>query len=269
MNETRDLLERVGERFTFPDDMFERLERRRERKRRNQRIAAGVVGIAVFVAAVWIVTSGRSLDRSEKSVAPAGEVTGPAETGPAETAPPPALASAAPDVVKQGRCSDGARWRLGLTDLGDRIRVRFEVHQSPVGHRWRIHFAYKAHNLMTIYGSPFFGGTRVASDSGDVVAQLSQLEKGGARSIPMGSMARPLIGRQVRSARCPPGISSSCRLKKSSATEWPRARAVHPAAAPTLCGPSSRQTRLTSEGSEDPRERRERRSSDAALPPPR
>jgi hypothetical protein len=41
--------------------------------------------MAVFVAAVWIVTSGLSLDRSEKSVVPAG--TGPAETGPAEIGP--------------------------------------------------------------------------------------------------------------------------------------------------------------------------------------
>jgi hypothetical protein len=48
------------------------------RTRRNQRIAAGVVGIAVFVAAIWIVTSVSSLDRSDTSVVPAEEVTGPA-----------------------------------------------------------------------------------------------------------------------------------------------------------------------------------------------
>ena len=87
MNKTRDLLERVGERFTFPDDMLKRIERRRDRKRRNQRLAAGVVGIAVFVAAVWIVTSVSSLDRSETSVVPGGDVTGTVETGPVETVP--------------------------------------------------------------------------------------------------------------------------------------------------------------------------------------
>ena len=54
--------------------------RRRDRKRRNQRIAAGVVGIAVFVAAGWIVTSVSSLDRSETSVVPGKVVTGPPET---------------------------------------------------------------------------------------------------------------------------------------------------------------------------------------------
>ena len=192
MIDEREVFEKSFRRYEPEGGSFERLVRRRDRKRRNQRIAAGIVGIAVFVAAVWIVTSGLSLDRSEKSVAPAGE-----ETGPAETAPPPARASAAPGVVKQGTCSDGARWRLELTDSGagivggwwdreDRIKVRLEVSQSPVGHRWRIHFAYKAHNLMTIYGSPFFGGTRVASDSGVVVAQLSQLEKGGEPFHPDG-----------------------------------------------------------------------------------
>jgi Tol biopolymer transport system component len=87
MSDPRSLLDRESRRFAQPDGAFERLSLRRDRKRRNQRIAAGVVGIAVFVAAVWIVTSGLSLDRSDKPVAPAGEVTGPAETGPAETGP--------------------------------------------------------------------------------------------------------------------------------------------------------------------------------------
>ena len=65
MNETRELLERVGERFAFPEHTFERLERRRDRKRRNQRLAAGAVGIAVFLAAIWIVTSGGPFDRTQ------------------------------------------------------------------------------------------------------------------------------------------------------------------------------------------------------------
>ena len=68
MNETRDLLERVGERFAFPDEAFERLERRRDRKRRNQRIAAGAVGIAVFVAAIWIIVTGGPFDRTQPAV---------------------------------------------------------------------------------------------------------------------------------------------------------------------------------------------------------
>jgi hypothetical protein len=79
----RDEMERAGS----PSYSFDDLGRRRDRKRRNQRIAAGVVGIAVFVTAIWIVTSVGSLDRSETSVVPGGDVTGPAETGPPETGP--------------------------------------------------------------------------------------------------------------------------------------------------------------------------------------
>ena len=64
---------------------YDALLRRRDRKRRNQRIAAGVVGLAVFVAAIWIVTSGGPLDRTQTPALPGGAETG--ETGPAETGP--------------------------------------------------------------------------------------------------------------------------------------------------------------------------------------
>ena len=82
MSDLRAILERGAGGAKPPPDGFERMLRRRDRKRRNQRIAAGVVGIAVFVAAVWIVTSVGSLDRSQNSVGPAGDVTGPVQTGP-------------------------------------------------------------------------------------------------------------------------------------------------------------------------------------------
>jgi Tol biopolymer transport system component len=58
-------VERAAERFKAPDGSLERLIRRRDRKRRNQRIAAGVVGIAVFVAAVWVVTTGGAFDGTQ------------------------------------------------------------------------------------------------------------------------------------------------------------------------------------------------------------
>ena len=61
------ILERGVGGATPPPDGFERMLRRRDRKRRNQRIAAGVVGIAVFVAAVWIVTTRGSFNRTEQS----------------------------------------------------------------------------------------------------------------------------------------------------------------------------------------------------------
>ena len=84
MPETRPLLERVMEGVELRPFTLEGFHDRRDRKRRNQRIAAGVVGIAVFVAAVWLVTSVRSLDRSEKTVVPGQSRT----TGPSSTEPP-------------------------------------------------------------------------------------------------------------------------------------------------------------------------------------
>jgi Tol biopolymer transport system component len=63
------------------DQPYDALLRRRDRKRRNQRIAAGVVGIAVFVAAVWVVTTGGSFNRTQQ---PAVQ---PTPTPPARTIP--------------------------------------------------------------------------------------------------------------------------------------------------------------------------------------
>ena len=116
-------------------------------------------------------------NRTLTPAATGGAGTGPAETGPAETAPPSAPGSTTP-VVNARMCSDGARWRLKARDTGDRIKVRFEVHQSPVGHSWRIHLRYMEHNITTAYGHVFFRGTRVASDSGVLVVQLTRPDWG-------------------------------------------------------------------------------------------
>lgn len=83
MDDLRTLVRDEMARAGSPSYSFNDLVRRRDRKRRNQRIAAGVVGIAVFVAAVWIIRDFTSLDRTEESVVPGGSgTTGPAETGP-------------------------------------------------------------------------------------------------------------------------------------------------------------------------------------------
>ena len=84
MNEYRSVLERAGSNFAPLDLELESIRRRRDRKRRNQRITAGVVGIAVFVAAVWVVTTGGSFNRTQQ---PAMQ---PTPTPPAGTAPEPA-----------------------------------------------------------------------------------------------------------------------------------------------------------------------------------
>jgi hypothetical protein len=90
-------------------------------------------------------------------------------------------ASAAPDVVKTGMCSGSARWWLEVTlmenpaphrPVREGIKVRFEVHQSPVGHEWRINFRRMEHNIWPVIYRVFFRGTRVASDSGVFVVEL-------------------------------------------------------------------------------------------------
>lgn len=79
MTEYRTILERDLERVSRPASFtVDDVRLRRDRKRRNQRIAAGVVGIAVFVVAIRIVTSVSSLDRSDSSVVPAEDGTAPA-----------------------------------------------------------------------------------------------------------------------------------------------------------------------------------------------
>jgi hypothetical protein len=166
----RGVFEKSFRRYEPEGGSFERLVRRRDRKRRNQRMAAGVVGIAVFVAAVWIVTSGLTFDRTQTPAATGPVETGPtqtgsAETGPTQTAPAPAPASAAPDVVAQRPCSDGARWRLELEDIGDRTKVRYEVHRSPPGDLWHIRI-WRNKTIDPDRRVEIWRGVRVASGSG-------------------------------------------------------------------------------------------------------
>ena len=69
MSDLRALLERADRAVAdvpLPAGGLDGLQRRRDRKRRNQQITAGVVGIAVFVAAVWIVTSDWSSHRTQR-----------------------------------------------------------------------------------------------------------------------------------------------------------------------------------------------------------
>jgi transglutaminase-like putative cysteine protease len=68
MSDLKALLERAERAVSvvpLPPDGLDGLQRRRDRKRRNQRLSAGVVGMAVFVSAVWIVTTGLPFDRTE------------------------------------------------------------------------------------------------------------------------------------------------------------------------------------------------------------
>src|SRR3989304_8357050 len=115
MSDLRSPLERGGGSAPPPPDGFERRPRRRGRKQRNQRITAGTVGIAVFVAAVWIVTTGGPVDRA-LTPGGGGTATGPTVTEP--TIAPEAAGivglpapGAAPSTPEHGR--------LGLSPPGN------------------------------------------------------------------------------------------------------------------------------------------------------
>jgi len=87
-----DVLDRFTSLFEAPEPSFEGFLRRHDRKRRNQRITAGAVGIAIFVAAVWIVTIGVSFDRSRT----------PADRGPVSVPPRVTGSSPYPDSGRVG-----------------------------------------------------------------------------------------------------------------------------------------------------------------------
>jgi Tol biopolymer transport system component len=80
MIEDRDLFDRAVQRFAPADGSFERLVTRRDRKRRNKRIAAGIVGI--LVAFVGIGAALRAIDADRgMPVAPGPSVPRHAENG--------------------------------------------------------------------------------------------------------------------------------------------------------------------------------------------
>ncbi len=83
--EVLDRAERAAMSVDLPRDRYEDLLRRRDRKRRNKRITAALVGIAVFVAVVWIVRDVASLNRT--TVVPGGPSPGPSVIEPTYPGP--------------------------------------------------------------------------------------------------------------------------------------------------------------------------------------
>ena len=54
MSDTKERLQRARSQFPPPEGVMESLRRRRDRKRRNQRIRAGVLGLAIAIAVGWL-----------------------------------------------------------------------------------------------------------------------------------------------------------------------------------------------------------------------
>jgi hypothetical protein len=116
-----DVLERFAPLFEAPEPPFEGFLRRRDRKRRNQRITAGVVGIALFAAVVWIRTAGLPFDRPSRPAGGGGTATG--TTGPEVT---PMVPPDAGWVGLQGAPPEGAVPSTPVT--GEVIAEFAEIH---------------------------------------------------------------------------------------------------------------------------------------------
>src|SRR2546425_10543675 len=84
MSDLRDRLEQERRRLTMSEGSFQDLERRRDRKRRNRRIASGVVGLLIAAAGVG---GGLYAFRPARSGGPAGSPT--PSVGPSVTPPGP------------------------------------------------------------------------------------------------------------------------------------------------------------------------------------
>ncbi|HET7236925.1 MAG TPA: hypothetical protein VFK59_10900 [Actinomycetota bacterium] len=122
MSDYTKLFERAGARYEPPDLRMEGLLKRRDRKRRNQRIAAGSVGITVFAAAVLLVTTVGSFDRTQTPMVPGGAGTGPVVTGPAETP------TVAPDAGWHGLGIPPEEVALSTPAEGELIGQFAEIH---------------------------------------------------------------------------------------------------------------------------------------------
>jgi transglutaminase-like putative cysteine protease len=120
MSDVKTLLERAERAVSvvpLPPDRLDGLQRRRDRKRRNQRLSAGVVGIAVFVAALWVVTTGLPFNQS-----PTESVPGAAGNGPALDpfiSINAQLSGGQPVDLFKVQTSDPQYWRLYTLDVFD------------------------------------------------------------------------------------------------------------------------------------------------------
>lgn len=87
MSSSNETLERIARRIQIPGHTYERILHRRDHKRRNQRITAGVVGLAVLAATVAAALTLGSYGRSQPGASgdARGLTTGSTATGPTES----------------------------------------------------------------------------------------------------------------------------------------------------------------------------------------
>src|SRR5438552_2967973 len=99
MSDFKDRLEQERRRFAMSGDSFQDLERRRDRKRRNRRLASGLVALVIAAAGVGgglyafrPTRSASPVDTPTPSVVPTTPTPGPTPTSPSPTPPVQELA---------------------------------------------------------------------------------------------------------------------------------------------------------------------------------
>ena len=103
MTDERDVLDRLATAFPAPEPSFERFTRRRQRKRRNQRIASALVAIVVATVAIgWVVTefAGRRTQPAHETLTPTPSPDRETPTpSPDRQTPAPGGAATSPKVI--------------------------------------------------------------------------------------------------------------------------------------------------------------------------
>jgi Tol biopolymer transport system component len=168
MSDTKELLDRARARFTPPEGVMDELIRRRARKQRNHRIAAGAVGMALFAA---LVIAGAALGSN---------VTRPANHTPS---PSPSIDEGAlPQILHHGEVL-WTMWRDEYVGQGDASGVVQEV--VPSGRANRDLFGCDGHKAcpsVLDHGQAFLSGdgrwaaaASVTCNSAGVVCSTNEL----------------------------------------------------------------------------------------------
>lgn len=128
MTKHLDVLDRLAPLVGTSEPSIEMFLRRRDRKRRNERIGAAVVGLSVFLAAVWLVTNAGSYDGAPV----------PANSSPGPTAPTPSVeftADPARNFVLDLNTGDVTPLPAAILRTVDRSRWTGRYAPSPDGTR--------------------------------------------------------------------------------------------------------------------------------------
>jgi Tol biopolymer transport system component len=124
-----DVLERFEPLFEAPEPSIERFLRRRDRKRRNQRIAAAFVGIAVFVAPIALFVGLISSDPAQTPGGPGPKVPNAPSvdyvinlnTGAITLLPDPIIQSLGTDTAPVGSLSEGEPGQYAASPDGSKL----------------------------------------------------------------------------------------------------------------------------------------------------